>query len=480
MMFWYATAWGIGLSPDSGFYIKSARHMLGREQVDAAQTREMSSHFPPMYAGVLAMTSLGGVDPQTMARGVNLILFMACTGLIALVVWKVTEGSALAALLAGLFVIFAPDSLGIFTIALSEGLFVCLVMVSFLLLAKYAETSRSKWAVSAGIVTGAAVLTRYAGVAMVPVGLVITLWMAGDRAKRVRDASIFVALCLTPVVMVAAVNKLMWGTSLNRTSAIHPVGLRHLRDGLITAAGWVLPVQVSSEKLVAGGVIVALAGVVGVVVCLRERRALPRVAILFVIFYLLTLGLSISLVDYHTPVDKRLLLPVLMALVIVAASVGQRIAGWNAWLVVICAGIFVTGTIVCGGIESRRMHRDGIGYASAAWQRSELVRAVKAVPAEKVVYSNAADVVYLVARRQAMPVPAKVIATSTLANPDYEKQLTVMGAEIHARRAVLAYFTKFESKRPYYPTESDLAEKLRLRVLVHAKDGGLYEAMGHN
>jgi 4-amino-4-deoxy-L-arabinose transferase-like glycosyltransferase len=481
MTFWCATAWGIGLSPDSGFYIKSARHMLGREQVDPAQTRELSSHFPPMYAAVLAGVSVFGADPQNVARWVNLTLFAANVLLMGFIAWRVTNRSLLAVALAGLFVIFAPHSLVLHAIALSEALFVCLLLICFWMLERYLSTNTSRWLIAAGIAGGLAVLTRYAGVAIVPAGSIVIFWLAaGTRRKRARDAIVFAALCLLPVVIIAAVNNAIWGTTVNRTTAFHLVSRRHLQDGLITLGQWVSPKQIGRKYSLAVGLIVAGTCLLLTPPAMRGRKLLPKISILFIASYLAVLLVSISLIDFHTPIDERLLFPVLIAVVIMVAGAVPNVDRSRAQWIAAAAIAVVALTVARGSSEVSTMHRDGIGYASAAWQQSELVQAVKSLPAEKAVYSNAADVVYLVARRQAMPVPAKVNATSLLPNPEYENQLAAMDGDISSGRAVLAYFKKFEAKRPYYPREAELSEKLRLKVQQQANDGTLYDAIDRN
>src|SRR5437763_9630847 len=135
--FCVSTSWGIGLSPDSGHYLKSARYMLGREQPDPRWTdpsEKQSSHFPPLYPMVLAAVSLPGADPQTAARWLNLALFLVNIALVGIIVARATNGSLPWVALAMLFMATTPHSLAGHTVALSEPLFLSLVLGSFLLL----------------------------------------------------------------------------------------------------------------------------------------------------------------------------------------------------------------------------------------------------------------------------------------------------------------------------------------------------------
>ena len=76
-----ATRWGISTSSDSARYIRSARHVLGREvRVEtevSAEAKAEQAHYPPMYSTVLALSSLGGADPLHAARGLHALLLAA-------------------------------------------------------------------------------------------------------------------------------------------------------------------------------------------------------------------------------------------------------------------------------------------------------------------------------------------------------------------------------------------------------------------
>src|SRR5687767_5998631 len=73
------TRWGISTSPDSARYIRSARHVLGRDaRVDVGiEAKAEQAHFPPMYSSVLALLSIGGADPLVAARWLHAVLLAA-------------------------------------------------------------------------------------------------------------------------------------------------------------------------------------------------------------------------------------------------------------------------------------------------------------------------------------------------------------------------------------------------------------------
>ena len=64
-----------------------------------------------------------------------------------------------------------------------------------------------------------------------------------------------------------------------------------------------------------------------------------------------------------------------------------------------------------------RMHSEGIGYTSRSWQESNLPRKVKTLGPSNHVYSNAPDVLYILARRPAQMLPRKVNPDTRQENP---------------------------------------------------------------
>ena len=473
-MFWYATGWGIGLSPDSAFYIKSARQMLGREQPNPlAMEQQQASHFPPGYSTVLAIASMPGVDPISAARVINLLLFMLNIGLTFFLIHRATRGALLAATIATNFIVFTPASLDAHATALSEPLFIALILISFLLLETYVRRPRPGTLVAAALTTTAAILTRYAGLALVPVGLGAIILFN----KRFRDAAIYMLASLLPLAVLAIVNAGRSGSPVNRQLAFHLLSRHHITDALSSISQWMTPGELSLTKLMIAGALILLAIVTIAGLTWRRRsrdEPLPSIAALFIFAYLALLILSICFVDFHTQLDERLLAPALFASAIFT----------SAWVVLarrpmLLTTFFalVTATAVARGmLNAHSLHAAGSGYASLAWRNSELIRATRELPTNQIIFTNGADVVYLLGERPAAPVPAKINATSTLTNPDFESSLAIMQTELAAHRAVVIYFTRFEKRRPYYPTEQELTVRLNLRAIQQTSEGSILAA----
>ncbi|OUC07239.1 hypothetical protein RY27_16060, partial [Litorilinea aerophila] len=102
----YATAWGLGASPDSAAYIGVARNLLaGRGLgVPFGQTADVPlTHFPPLYSLALALVGgLSGTDPWLSGRWLQAALLALSVLGVGGMAYGLARRSGRAALLAGL------------------------------------------------------------------------------------------------------------------------------------------------------------------------------------------------------------------------------------------------------------------------------------------------------------------------------------------------------------------------------------------
>ena len=94
------------------------------------------------------------------------------------------------------------------------------------------------------------------------------------------------------------------------------------------------------------------------------------------------------------------------------------------------------------------------------------------------VYSNGTDVVRVLTRHHAFPIPRLVNPTSRRSNPNFEQQLLNMKRTLESQPSVLVWFRALESRRWYLPSESELIDTLELRVVRKLQDGTVYRLIG--
>ena len=174
-------------------------------------------------------------------------------------------------------------------------------------------------------------LTRYAGVAVVATGALIILSL--DRRPlrfRLHDAAIFVAISLALPVAWSIRNRLVLGSATNRVIAWHPVTFAHLVDLAHVCWKWVGSDEPIRPVLTFAAALLTLA--VLIAAFRAARKSIDKSAnvaaamLLYIAAFGITLALSISLVDFYTPVDDRVLSPIYVAGVVLRRNLVARIA----------------------------------------------------------------------------------------------------------------------------------------------------------
>jgi hypothetical protein len=283
--------------------------------------------------------------------------------------------------------------------------------------------------------------------------------------RRQRDAIIFAAIALLGGVGVSVRYHFVLGTTMNRDIAFHLISVGHLQDAIGTIGGWLFHQDASVVIKAMFAAIFLLA-----IIATLRRRPLAIVLGLFIASFAMVLILSISLVDFHTPMDDRILSPIFFAAValIFSAPVRDKKIALSALAVAI---------IVCiqGVPLIRDRYEQGSGYSTRFWRQSPTIAAARNLPSDIWAYSNAADTLYLLTGRLlCIPVPAKTVASSLEPNPKYEHDLEDMRDQIQNHGAVLVYFDRYE-KRWYYPSAAELKKRLGLHRRAHFSDGDIWD-----
>jgi hypothetical protein len=118
------------------------------------------------------------------------------------------------------------------------------------------------------------------------------------------------------------------------------------------------------------------------------------------------------------------------------------------------------------------LRTDGQGYASRAWQQSELIQWVRELPPEPAIYSNELDALYLQTGRQAFQVPIRWDPVREQPRQDYPEQLAAMRRRLQDEGAILVLFDTIAGQQAFLPTQEVLSEGLV--EVYRAEDGAAY------
>lgn len=411
----------------------------------AADSTEPLLHFPPAFPTVIALPIALGVPPIQAARWIICLSAFAGAALLFVLVESAAGLAAAAIAVAAMFV--APAVFGVYLAVLSEPLFIALLLATVLGMVALRHQPPNGpagllVALGVGLATAAAMLTRYAGAALVGAAVVWPFLLRAGIPFRRRLT--YAALALAP----AAVAGLLWVERSVRVSATAggaagesgggirtfrlygglgsalASGAATLRDALVPGSGatvWrsvsaiALTVVVATLFWSAGRILRRTAG--------RERIArsgaagtLLAVVALTGTSCLLLLVAARAVADPGIPFDSRILAPIVVLLelaVVVALAVWWRHAGSrrSARSAVVALGVaWVAASAAQSGALVVDALTDGRDLAEARFRRSATIDWVRAYGQGNTIYTNWPAALYLHAHRPTHDLPQSLDA----------------------------------------------------------------------
>ncbi len=228
----YTTHLGIGLyGSDSFSYISVARSLArGHGFFFPANDTGYSplTHFPPLYSITLSLFEIVGRDAIISARYLNAFLFGLSIFLFGYLIKRTTKSAIFVLFGSTLFTISAIFA-ELYSLAMSEALFLTLTLLSFILLNEYIFRKKSFLLVISSMILGLAALTRYVGIVNIFTGIVVVLLIKrGSRlSHRIISSFILVIISITPISLWTLRNYGLTTTINNRGLDYHPLVLKN-------------------------------------------------------------------------------------------------------------------------------------------------------------------------------------------------------------------------------------------------------------
>lgn len=476
----FVTPHGLGLSPDSAHYVAAAEHLAGGEGLTSFGGRSFVQ-WPPGYPLLLAaLAEVFGVSAVTAGRVANAILLACTTGVAWLVLRRVVTSPTMR--IAGVALVAGGTSLHyVSSFAWSEPLFVLVTLLALLALDEAIRRPESRgWLVAAALAAVSCFFVRYLGVVVIVTGSV-AIFAAGRRQlsvlRRLTRAAVFTA--------IASVGPVVWGMrnlSVSDTvTGYRPQAQSSLAENAHDAIRVVGELVVPSAAPVRGVVLFVLCAVIAAALLqvrstgLGGGRRFAWLLAAFVALYVVVLVVSAS-TKWLDPLDDRLLAPIFVPLVALAAAVLDRAAvRWSGrrgahWALVgpaalaLCAAGLAWGDAEVGGETA-----DGRGYAAQRWRDSDLVAMVERTELPATVYSNAPGGLYLLTSIEARCWPEEL----GLASPcnGFRTKAADLERQIGTEPAALILFSPdWVDERP----SAEIPRGLRVTRTTDATDGSMY------
>lgn len=443
------TVWSV----DSVVYLDSAKNVLaGKGYIyngpwAAAHTSLPEgapiplTHYPPFYPLVLVASSHLAGEPLGAAYWISIIA-LGLAGLVAgLVVREATPERPSNALLAALLVALNPIVLKLYTNPLSEVIYMPMALAGQWALLRFSKSGKLLPLCIAALLLGLGCITRYSGVVWVgTAGLWLLLWGADTLWRRLKLATLFGAIAGVPLALFVIRNHFVSGAAADRDVRWHPIGIEHWLDSTMALSSWFLPWRwMGTRSGIAIAVLCFLLALACYLLSRRYRfaeessgkvfRDAYRTTVIFLVAYVLHLMVSISLTDYSTPLDSRILLPVLIWMLCLVAMIPAVLPGglWKGIATAACAVlVLVSAGRSLAWVKFNRQVQSG--YLAPEWMQSKTAEAIRHLPASAVVFSNRAEQVYFSLNRPAVCIPDKYDPMSLAPN----KKADSIFAKMHA------------------------------------------------
>jgi hypothetical protein len=417
----FATHHGPGLSNDSTDYVSA-----GLNFARGAGLRNFSgveiTIFPPGLPLIVAAGTKLSMGAATVLRVLDAVAF-GLTVLVGVLLLRRHVASPWLVFGAATLIVFSYHLFSIEFMSWSEPLFVATCAAFLLVLETACRAARpTRWLFGAAVLANTAFLLRYAGLALIPVGVAaLVVDRYGDGWVRACRAAVLFGLLsgIAPVVVMAhnhAVDGSLMGPRIPSQ-----VGLRATLESFVSVVGsWMLPLQAprSAHKVV-GAVLVLLAGLIlalglGLAIRSRRRRDVPSIAPLltFTLVYSFFIVASSVTTFIDRPSD-RFLSPLFVPLVVLGAIAleyaGTRRVGSYRTVGLAVVALAILGLAADNAAstvrEAARLHGKGTQYTTSVWRRSQLATEVKKLPDTVVVYSDAPRGLWAVSHHQPIYFP---------------------------------------------------------------------------
>jgi len=464
---WRSTPYGLGLVNDSATYVEGATNLMagtGYVRISGGGEIKPITHFPPLLSILLAGMGLAGMDLLVSARVLITLLFGIDILLVGLSVYRISHSIGFACL--GAILLAVSDlHLGVYSFALSEPLFLTLMLAAYLLLSLTFDHPHWSWPLLTGLLLSLAYLTRYAGVSLVITSaLVLVMLRPPQGLKR---AVIMLAGIFLPILawMVYGMAITGFGSLGNRQFVWHPISFSILFEAFKNLLTWIAPKDLLAFGSIWGRalslfsllLIPALIAWVVWAVWRRLKRikqqenqqgdiTLAFTHALHIPVYLGFIIISLTFFDASTPLNDRILAIIYIPEIILFCSalawlwnlLERPHAGWR-WVVAIFCLLLVVFSAKDGYAAVIQLGREGQGFAHRGISESPAVEIIRAMP-PTLIYSNKPGAIFLLTGKTAYVAPTPIDPVTGQERSNFQDDLALMQQRVRDGEAVLVLF----------------------------------------
>jgi len=464
---WRSTPYGLGLVNDSATYVEGATSLLagkGYVRISGGGEIKPITHFPPLFSLLLAGLGLVGMDLLQGARVLITILFGVDILLAGLCVYKIGHSMGFA-VFGALLLAVSDLHLGVYSFALSEPLFITLLLAAFLCLGQSFDRPHWNWQVLTGLLLSLAYLTRYAGASLFVTAALVMILL--KPSKIIKPAGFIFAGALPPILAWLFYGLATSGPGAlgNRQLLWHPLPIKTLFEALKNLLTWIAP----NDLLAAGsfwGQALSLLSllllptlIAWLVWAVWHRISLTRqkeklggrftlvfTQVVHILIYLGFLVVSLTIFDASTPLNDRILSVIYVPEIILfsggMAWLWNRFSGRMAvlrWaLAAFCLSLALFN-VKDGYAAMLQLGREGQGFAHRGISGSPSIQAIRLMR-PTVIYSNKPGAIFLLTGKPSYVAPTPMDPVTGQDRSNFSGDLAQMQQRVQDGQAILVLF----------------------------------------
>ncbi len=429
------------------------------------------SFHPPLYpALIVSLSEVLNVDTLTSAR-ILAGFFLIITLWGFFMVFEYLKMDPLIRMVA--YFIFIFSWVGeLYHTVLSEQLFNIWMLFSILLAWQYARNKSIYILILLGILLGLSTLTRYATFGIFPAFLLWVFYLSEKKFKPVLSFVLTFLFILLPWFFYSVI---FTGTAFERKIAFHPPAAEHFKQWLITTVNWLTPGWTYILFFPAFFILLFIFRKSSVqrdkYLLLNPRKNNSPIQLLLwmAVSYLVFIFLSITFIDFDTPLDTRIMAPLYIILLISGTYFIQRYYYKNRRLITVFLSIILISHLVDYSIKAQERFLSV--QKNKGWAEREIIRTLKTMHPEKI-WSNATDIIKANTEYDGITyeIPVKFNRTSLKPNPNYKNEMQQLKSEIRNGKSILVFFTHL-NPRKFQPDETEILNFFKDFEVTHFKDG---------
>ena len=375
-LIWLQTSkYGIGLTPDSTTYLRWADTISKEGQ--AFILNNPSATFPPFYPLLLSFVStLFNTDSLVVARYFNIVLVFIFSFLSLLLCRKLTKNLVFLFVF-GLFIVFSKPTNLVFSFAWSEPLFIfILALITFAV-----EKTTYKQLILCGLFTSLAILTRYAGVAIVPSVCLYIFIQKIEISEKIKKCFCYTTIPSLSYVLYITRNYYFTGTLMGSRASSNTGLISNFDRAVSTVTFWFS----ASFSFLA----IILALFCGAFLWnyrhelkkyVFDSPQIIKFSACFFLIYFIFITVTSTTTAYDL-IDNRLMSPVFLSMFLLIAyftvfcfnlQSNNKILKYGIIAILIICFILSFVKTTFKDVNSRKNNGAG-GYASALWQENKLL-----------------------------------------------------------------------------------------------------------